>query len=250
MMSMRRYRDCKEMPYLVLAILGSTAIRLFVLFIFVALCVSKVWLPTICWTAFFFTCTILSIITRPAGVRGNLPRIGRDQFPEIEQLVADLVQGMGLMRVPEVYLTPNSVPSGQVMMLSKCDVLILSTGLLDLVTRGEQELFRFLVARQLGRLALRHPARAKWVYGSGLIPFVGSAYARACVRSADAVGAALVPEAAVAGLCMISSGPNLLHRLNVQAYLEQAERTRNALSWLAEHLSGTPFLPSRIRRCM
>jgi Zn-dependent protease with chaperone function len=246
----RRYRDRKEFIYFGFALIVSLTIRLALLFCFVALCVSKVWLPTICWTAFFLVVTILAMITRLATIRGNMLRVGNDQFPEIEELVRDLAREIELRRTPEVYITPHSVPSGRVMTSRKCDVLIVSTGLLDLITKGERHAARFLIARELCRLALKHVPMGRWVWGAGLIPFVGSAYARACARSADAAGAACVPQGAIAGLCMIASGPNLLRRVNIETYIEQAEKTRNALSWVAEHLSSTPFLPKRMRNCM
>jgi hypothetical protein len=250
MKSIRRLRDGKEISYFIIATLGSLLIRLTLLFCFAVLYASRILLPTICWSAFFLIVTVLAMITRMASIRGNLLRVGEYQFPEIEGLVSRLVHELELKRIPEIYIVPHSAPFARAMTSKKYDIIILSTALIELEGKGERDAVRFIVARELCKLALGHLDRAKWVWAANLIPFVGSAYARACVRSADAAGTEYVPEGAVAGLCMSASGPHLLRRLNVAAYLEQAERTRNALSWLAEHLSGTPFLPKRIRACM
>ena len=90
----------------------------------------------------------------------------------------------------------------------------------------------------------------KWrwaLYPAMLVPFLGSAYSRACEYTCDRFGARYRPDGAVRGLLSLAAGTKLYRRVNVAEFGLQAENDRGFWVWLAEIFATHPMLPSRVR---
>jgi Zn-dependent protease with chaperone function len=81
---------------------------------------------------------------------------------------------------------------------------------------------------------------------SVIIPFLASAYSRACEYTCDAVGAAFSPAGIKQGILILASGPKLFKKMNVDAYMQQGFSEKGFWTWLAEKFSSHPHLNKRL----
>ena len=79
-----------------------------------------------------------------------------------------------------------------------------------------------------------------------LVPFLGTAYSRACEYTCDAYGAYLWPQGAEGGILVLAAGKRLYREMDVDAFLAQAHEQDSFWMWLAEHLATHPNLPKRL----
>jgi hypothetical protein len=229
---------------------------------FVSLCVSagllfllSVFVMKLGWHSsyilIFLLPSLLAILSRSGHIRANSVRLHEEQFPEIYLMVQDLAQRLDLPTAPEIYMMQTGGALTSLVLHSRSGAVVVSASLLEhAFTEEHREAIRFLLAQEVSKIALGHAAKMKWVTLSSRIPFLGSAYARACTRSSDAVAATLVPKGAVAGIQLLAAGHRLSSRMNTEAYLEQRQYTKTVWVWLAERLTPKPFGPERIRAVM
>jgi Zn-dependent protease with chaperone function len=78
------------------------------------------------------------------------------------------------------------------------------------------------------------------------VPFLGSAYARACEYTCDAMAAHCRPDGAADGLRVLAAGRHLYPDVDVTELTRQAEEDGDFWAWMAEMLSGRPFLSKRL----
>ncbi|HVH08897.1 MAG TPA: M48 family metalloprotease, partial [Gemmatimonadales bacterium] len=79
-----------------------------------------------------------------------------------------------------------------------------------------------------------------------LIPYLGTAYSRACEYTCDRVGAYCEPDGAIDGLLVLAAGGWLHTRVSPQEFASQAETDRGFWIQRAEWLSTHPRLPRRV----
>jgi len=107
--------------------------------------------------------------------------------------------------------------------------------------------YRFLLARELGRLRLGH---THWldellIAHVSRIPVLRNPLLHARTFSHDRYGATLVPDG-VRGLVVQASGRHLLTIVDVESFLRQARALHGRRSVLGQFKRSTPFLALRI----
>jgi Zn-dependent protease with chaperone function len=88
--------------------------------------------------------------------------------------------------------------------------------------------------------------RRAFLYPAMLVPFLGSAYSRACEYTCDRIGGALEPEGGIDGLLVLASGKELYSKMSAVEFSRQTETERGFFVRFAEIVSSHPHLTKRV----
>ncbi len=180
-------------------------------------------------------------------VRGNGVRVSERQFADLHGLVARLSREMELQKPPEVYILQAGgfLNAFATRFLGRNFVVIFSD-VLELAYRNGESALAFVVAHELAHLKRQHLA-LRWLLVPGrLVPFLGTAYSRACEYSCDRFGAHYRPDGALDGLFVLAAGKRLYAQVDVEELRSQAQFDRGFWTWLAVIFSTHPHLPKRV----
>ncbi len=180
-------------------------------------------------------------------IEGNAVRVSERQFPEVHGLVERLSLQLGLATIPAVYvLQAGGLLHAFATRFLGRNFVVISTDVLELATANGEPALGFVVAHELAHLKRRHAIVLPFILPALLLPFLGTAYARACEYTCDAMAARCRPDGAADGLRVLAAGKRLYAAVDVKEMVAQG-RTSNAFwPWLAEMLSAHPFLPKRL----
>jgi Zn-dependent protease with chaperone function len=165
-------------------------------------------------------------------LRGNGVRLGPEQMPELNQRVRELAARLGMRTAPAAYvLQAGGVLNALATRFLGSSFIVLYSDLLEAC--GDDESARdFIVAHELGHLAAGH-LRWRWLLLPGLaVPFLGTAYSRACEYTSDRYGIAVARDrsSALNGLCILAAGAKHGPRVNRRALV--AQRRDLATPWM------------------
>lgn len=185
-----------------------------------------------------------------AHVRGSGVRIGPEQFPELWERVVALSRLAGMPEPPAAYIMQagGELNAFATKFLGG-RVMVLYSELLEAC--GEDEAARdMVIGHELGHLAMRHLDWFLLTTPGRFVPFLGSAYSRACEYSCDRYGAHLCGDAdgALRGLAILAAGPRHARRVNLQAFVAQRRDLDTGWMTLGSWLSGYPPLSARIEQ--
>lgn len=183
-----------------------------------------------------------------AHLRGSGVRLGPAQFPELHQRVADLSKAIGLARPPQAYLLQSG---GELNALATrflgTSFIVIYSDLLDAC--GDNEDARdFIIGHELGHLRAGH-LRLRWLLLPGLVvPFLGTAYSRACEHTSDRFGLAASRdlERALDGLCILAAGGRVGPRVNRRALVAQQTDLNTFWMSIGRWLSTHPPIAARV----
>lgn len=184
-------------------------------------------------------------------IRGNAVKVSETQLPDVHRATREMCAEMGLAEVPDVYvLQAGGVLNAFATRFLGRSFVILLSDLVELA-RGEGEAaLRFVICHELAHHHRKHTARRLLLAPGMMIPFLGSAYSRACEYTCDAYGAYHVPAGAVRGLLVLAAGKMLYREIDPPAFAAQAEQETGFFVWLSEILSTHPHLPRRVGAAM
>ena len=126
--------------------------------------------------------------------------------------------------------------------------MIIYSDVLEIAWTEGVEAAEFIIAHELGHIQRNHMSFFKkmLLLPSLLVPFLRSAYARACEYTCDNIAFSLSPEGARKGLLILASGKSLYKKVNLGAYVRNANNVSGFASWLAEMCSTHPHLTKRL----
>ncbi len=181
-------------------------------------------------------------------VRGSAVRLGPEQFPELWTRVVTLSKQAGLQQTPEAYvMEAGGSLNAFATKLFGGRMIVLFSDLLDAC--GDDHAARdMVIGHEIGHLKLGHLDWA-WLTAPGrLMPFLGSAYSRACEFSCDRWGAALCGDRAGAtrGLAILAAGGKLGKQVNLSAYVAQRENLDTGWMTIGCWISSYPPLSARV----
>jgi Zn-dependent protease with chaperone function len=180
-------------------------------------------------------------------IRGNGVLVSETQFPLLHRLVTDHAQQLGLKYVPRVYvLEAGGVLNAFATKLLGGKFVIVYADVLASAVRRSEAAVSFIVAHELGHHWRRHLTWRWLIAPARLVPYLGSAYSRACEYACDRVGAYCEPDGAIEGLLMLAAGTWLDVHVNVKEFASQAESDRGFWISRAELISSHPRLPKRV----
>lgn len=180
-------------------------------------------------------------------IRGSCVRVGPDQFPDVYDMLCHHSGKLGLRKIPSLYIMQSGGALNALAL--RCvgrDYVVVFSSVLEAAYQEGADAVSFIIAHELGHIKRRHISKNMLLFPSLFIPFLHSAYSRACEYTCDGIGYQLNPAGALKGLCILSVGPSLHDKVNVKRYIEDTGRARGFWVWLAEKLSSHPFLPNRI----
>lgn len=183
-----------------------------------------------------------------AHLRGSGVRLGRAQLPELNERVERLARRLGLKQVPEAYLMQagGALNALATKYLGR-DSIVLYSELIEACGDNGAAL-DFIIAHELAHLRAGH-LRLRWLLLPGLImPFIGSAYSRACEYTADraALASAGRSEEALLGLVILVAGGKLAGRIDKSRLIAQVESLNTPWMKLGQWLSSHPPISRRL----
>ena len=183
-------------------------------------------------------------------LRGNAIPVSTRQFPELHQLTTDLARKME-MSAPAVYvLESGGLLNAFATRFLGRDFVVLYSDVLEAAYEQGEPAVAFVVAHELAHIKRGH-LRWRWaVYPGMLIPFLGSAYMRACEYTCDRMAAHCRPDGAVPGLLLVAAGRQLYGRMSAHEYTRAFDADSGFWTSFAEILSTHPHLPNRVRAVM
>ena len=180
-------------------------------------------------------------------VRGNGVRVSPRQFPAIHELVRRHARTLELAPEPAVYV----VQAGGLLNAFAArfwwrEFVVLYSDVVALAEERGEGALGFVVAHELGHIRRGH-LRWRWFLLPGrLVPFLGSAYYRACEYTCDRIAAHCERDDAVAGLLVLASGKSLYRKMDARLFAEQMNTERGFWVRFAELGSTHPILPKRV----
>ena len=227
-----------EKPLFVLILLLSLGM-------WAVLAISIIGLAYVALIGLFLFFVHLAFVTH---LRGSAVRLGPEQFPELHARVQELARAAGLTREPEAYLLESGGNlNAMATKFFRGRMIVLFSDLLDAC--GDDLAARdMVIGHEIGHLKAGHLDHLLLTGPGRLMPFLGSAYSRACERTCDRWGAALCgdPAGAVRGLAILAAGGTHAKRMNLAAYVAQRRDLDTGWMTLGSWLSAYPPLSERV----
>ncbi len=193
---------------------------------------------------FLFTAHLALI----AHVRGSAVKLRPEQFPELHQRVQMIAAQSGLRRPPDAYvMQAGGALNAFATKFLGSHLLVLFSDLLD-ACEGDDAARDMVIAHEIGHVRCGH-LRWRWLLFPGLlVPFLGSAYSRACEYTCDRYGAALCgdPRGAIRGLAILSAGGRHARGVNIAALVAQRRDLDTGFMTLGTWLATHPPLSERM----
>jgi Zn-dependent protease with chaperone function len=193
----------------------------------------------------FFFFAHMSLI---AHVRGSSIKLGPSQMPELYARVVELSRRIGLEKVPDVYLRQSGgLLNAFATRFGRARFVVLFSDLVHACGNNVNAL-DFIIAHELGHLHRGH-LNWRWLIAPAFaVPFLGTAYSRACEYTCDRYGflASDNPDLSLDGLCILAAGPQFASAVNRKAFAAQDSDLNTAFMKLGEWFSTHPPLALRI----
>lgn len=180
-------------------------------------------------------------------LKGNAVRITEFQFPDIHEIVVKQSAALGLPNTPHVYLLQaGGLLNAFATRFMGTNYVVIYSDVLEEAYENNLQTVEFIIGHELGHVKRKHVMKRVLLFPSVVIPFLGSAYSRACEFTCDNIGAALSPHGARNGLMVLVSGKRLYKKVNVEKFMNQHNREDGFWSWLSEKVSSHPMLSKRV----
>ena len=179
-------------------------------------------------------------------IKGNGVRVTENQFPEIYRIVEKQCEQLKI-DIPPVYMIQNAgVLNAYATKFIGRNYVVIYSEIFDLAFEEGINELSFVIAHELGHIKRNHITKRLWLFPSIIIPFLNSAYSRACEYTCDNIGNALSPNGSTLGLLILASGKTGYKKVNMDEYLNSSNNETGFWLWFAEKVSSHPNLPKRI----
>lgn len=182
-------------------------------------------------------------------IRTNGVKVTERQFSDLHQTYKRVGQEMGIRLLPDVYiLQAGGVLNAFATRFFQKNMVILYSDIVELSRDGYAKEVDFILAHELAHIRRSH-VQKQWVtLLGGWIPFLGTAYSRACEYTCDQMAAHYVQDtdASKRALTILAVGGKLAKEVNEFDYLYEASRENGFIAKYSELLSTHPTLPKRI----
>jgi Zn-dependent protease with chaperone function len=181
-------------------------------------------------------------------IKGNAVKVSPTQFPKLHQMVEKISAGMGLAQPPPVYVQQSGgVLNAFASRFLARDFVVVYSDILELALEKGEDALAFVVAHELGHVARKHMAKRLWIYPGLFVPFLGTAYYRACEYTADRYGARYAKAGAIEGLLVLAAGKHLYRDMDADEFSRQAGEGSGFFYWFAEKMATHPHLNKRVK---
>lgn len=182
-------------------------------------------------------------------IKTNALKLGKEQMPEIYQIVEDYSERMNLKNVPSIYLMEmGGLLNAFATRLYRKNYVVLYSELVEGFYTGNADSIRFVIAHELAHIKRKHLVKEFFVVPSVFVPFLTQAYQRACEYTCDNFGLHFSPAGAVQGILTLAAGPALRTKVNPKVFIQQVETDAGFWRWVVEKFSSHPNLNKRLKR--
>ncbi|WP_161568920.1 M48 family metallopeptidase [Exiguobacterium sp. SL-9] len=182
-------------------------------------------------------------------IRTNGVKVTERQFADLYQTYQRVGQEMGIRLLPDVYiLQAGGVLNAFATRFFQKNMVILYSDIVELSRDGYTKEVEFVIAHELAHIRRNHVQKQWAMMLGGWIPFLGSAYSRACEFTCDRMAAHHIQDqtASKRALTILAIGGKLAKEVSEFDYLYEASRENGFIAKLSELLSSHPPLPKRI----
>ncbi len=228
----------KESIYFILLLLISIPIYLLLILSVVGLIILGILIILPLFAHLIFT----------AHIRINGVKITEKQFPEVYFRTREISKEMGFYFLPDVYV----VQSGGLLNAFATrffgrNMIVLYSDLFEEI-ESNPKVVDFVIAHELAHIKRNHILKQALVLPANWVPFLGSAYSRACEYTSDRMASHYINdfEASTQALTMLAVGRKYYQQIDQREYLLNSSNEKGFLIWLSERLMFHPTLPKRI----
>ena len=182
-------------------------------------------------------------------IRTNGVKVTERQFADLHEMYHRVGQGMGIRLLPDVYiLQAGGVLNAFATRFFQKNMVILYSDVVELSRNGQAKEVEFVIAHELAHIRRNHVQKQWLVLLGSIIPFLGSAYSRACEYTCDRMAAHYIQDDAASkrALTVLAVGGRLAKEVNEFDYLYEASRENGFIAKYSELVSTHPTLPKRI----
>ncbi|WP_404353543.1 M48 family metallopeptidase [Exiguobacterium aurantiacum] len=182
-------------------------------------------------------------------IRTNGVKVTERQFADLYRTYQRVGQEMGIRLLPDVYiLQAGGVLNAFATRFFQKNMVILYSDVVELSREGYAKEVEFVIAHELAHIRRNHVQKQWAMMLGGWIPFLGSAYSRACEFTCDRMAAHHIQDQAASkrALTILAIGGKLAKEVSEFDYLYEASRENGFIAKLSELLSTHPPLPKRI----
>ncbi|HAH24868.1 MAG TPA: peptidase M48 [Prolixibacteraceae bacterium] len=180
-------------------------------------------------------------------LKGNGIKVGKNQFADIHQVVVKQAELLGLSSVPSVYiLQSGGVLNAFAARFLGRNYIVLYSEMVETAYDQDKSILEFIIGHEMGHIKRNHMLKGLILFPSYIIPFLGSAYSRACEYTCDNIGHALCPAGARGGLLVLASGKTIYKKVNLNEFLNQDYTEDGFWKWFAEKVASHPNLTRRL----
>lgn len=182
-------------------------------------------------------------------IRGAAVKISHEQFPDIYAVLKRQSELLGFRKIPNMYLMQSGgALNAFATRFARTNYVVLYSSVLEAAYQEGMHAVEFIIGHELGHIKRKHVYSCVnlLIFPAKLIPFLSSAYSRACEYTCDSIGYALSPQGAIPGMLILLAGNSLYKKVDVDALLTNAKSERGFLTGFAEILSSHPLATKRI----
>lgn len=181
-------------------------------------------------------------------LKGNAIKITPKQFPDIYDILVKESQAFGLKRIPDAYVwQKGGLLNAFTLKFIGTHYVVIYSDVLAEAYKKDSATVSFIIGHELGHVKRRHFIKKLLLFPSSLIPFLGSAYSRACEYTADNFGAYVSPEGAVTGIMLLAAGPHLAAKVDTLQFTVQEETEDGFWHWFSEKVASHPNFTKRAK---
>lgn len=184
-------------------------------------------------------------------VKGNAIKISKNQFPEAYDIIEKQCEMLGLENIPSAYiLQSGGVLNAFATRFIGRNYIVIYSEIFELAYEQGQDALEFVIGHELGHIKRNHITKSLYLFPSAIIPFLSSAYSRACEYTCDNIGKALNSNGAKDGLMILAAGKKLYNKVNVEDFIHEEKQENSFWKWFSERVSSHPNLPKRVERML
>lgn len=238
----------KEYVYLVIKVLATLAVAYgFVLAVNAQTKVSATAISVASYVVGFMLLVWIRSGLFVGYIKGSCVQVGPEQFPDIYAVLCSHSAQLGLKKVPSLFIMQaGGILNALALRFVGSNYVVIYSDVLESAYEEGMDAVSFIIGHELGHIKRMHMTMNTLLFPSCFVPFLQSAYSRACEYTCDGIGYGLSQGGAVKGLCILSVGSTLYRRVNIRKYIENSAVGGGFWGWAAEVISSHPFLPKRI----
>jgi Zn-dependent protease with chaperone function/Tfp pilus assembly protein PilF len=187
-----------------------------------------------------------------AYVKGEGILISEEQFPEVFSIYNDMAKRLELEKIPPLFiLQSGGILNAFAIRFGAKNYIAIYSDIFALY-KTDIESVKFVLAHELGHVKRKHMQKSFWTFPSFIIPFLNSAYSRACEYTCDNIGASFVSNESsrLNGLLLLAGGKDIYKEISIDNYIKTAEQNRSFIVKYVNLFRSHPYLPNRIENIL